>query len=71
MSFFFFEGLQPQNVLIKFLFSMKHSYLLTAKLLMTLIILLHDFFTWCERATVGNSLHAGRNFWCQLWPQLN
>ena len=27
----FFEGLQPQNVLIMFLFSMKHSYLLTAE----------------------------------------
>ena len=28
---FFLEGLQPQNVLIMFLFSMKHSYLLTVK----------------------------------------
>ena len=27
----FLEGLQAQNVLIMFLFSMKHSYLLTAK----------------------------------------
>ena len=28
---FFLEGLQPQNILNMFLFSMKHSYLLTAK----------------------------------------
>ena len=28
----FLEGLQPQNVLIMFLFSIKHSYLLTAKI---------------------------------------
>ena len=28
---FSLEGLQPQNVLIMFLLSMKHSYLLTAK----------------------------------------
>ena len=27
----FFEVLQPQNVLIMFLFSMKYPYLLTAK----------------------------------------
>ena len=29
---FFLEGLQSQNVLNMFLFSMKHSYLLTAKI---------------------------------------
>ena len=28
--FLFFEGFQPQNVLILFLFFMKHSYLLMA-----------------------------------------
>ena len=28
----FFDSLQPQNVAIMFLFSMKHSYLLTAKI---------------------------------------
>ena len=28
---FFMEGLQPHNIFILFLFSMKHSYLLTAK----------------------------------------
>ena len=28
----FLEGLQPQNVLIMFLFPIKHSYLLTAKI---------------------------------------
>ena len=27
----FLDDLQPQNVFIMFLFSMKHSYLLTAK----------------------------------------
>ena len=31
LFFFFLEGLQPLNVLIMFVFSMKHSYLLTAK----------------------------------------
>ena len=30
--FLFFEGFQPQNVLILFLFSIKHLYLLTAKI---------------------------------------
>ena len=28
----FFEGLQPHNVIAMFLFSMKHLYLLTAKI---------------------------------------
>ena len=32
MFFFFFEGLQPQDVLIMLLFSMKYSYLLTVKI---------------------------------------
>ena len=32
MSVFFSEGLQLHNVLIMFLFSMKHSYLLTTKI---------------------------------------
>ena len=30
---FFKKSLQPQNVLIMFSFSMKHSYLLTAKII--------------------------------------
>ena len=28
----FFEGLEPQNILIIYLFSMKHSYFLTSKI---------------------------------------
>ena len=55
---FCFEGLQLQNVLlILFLFSMEHSYLLTTKIT-------HDInsspsiFKWCEKAAVGDSLHA-------------
>ena len=32
LSLFLFEGLQPQNVRIMFLFSMKNSYLLTTKI---------------------------------------
>ena len=42
----FLDGLQPQNSLIVFLFSMKHSYLLTAKLLKTLIILSDFYMVW-------------------------
>ena len=32
INFLIFEGFQPQNGLIFFLFSMKHSYLLTTKI---------------------------------------
>ena len=59
----FLKELQPQNFLIMFLFSMKHLYLLTAKLFLTLINLI---FTWCERATVGESLRVWRNIWCLI-----
>ena len=51
----FVKGLQPQNVLIMFLFSMKHSYLLTAKITPDVINLI---FTWCERASAGDSLRV-------------
>ena len=51
---FFQEGLQPQNVLIIFLFSMIHSYLLIAKTTSDVNDAL--IFTWCERATADNSL---------------
>ena len=34
----FFKGFQAQNILIWFLFSMKHFYLLMVKLLLALII---------------------------------
>ena len=56
----FFKGLQPENVLTMFLFFMKHSYLLTAKITSDLINL---SFTWCERAFVGYTLHVCHNFW--------
>ena len=51
----FFEGLQTQNVLIMFLFSMKYLYLLTAKITLTLINLI---FTWCEIAAVCDILYV-------------
>ena len=53
----FFESLQPQNVLMMFLFSMKHLQKL--------------IFTLCERATIADSLHVWRNFWCLLRLELN
>ena len=48
------ESLQQQNLM--FLFSMKHSYLLTAKTPPDV----HNslILTWYERATVGNSLQV-------------
>ena len=49
------EGLQPQNALM-FLFSMIYLYLLTAKT--TPEVNNSLIFTWCERATVRNSLHV-------------
>ena len=56
----FFEGLQPQNNLVMFLYSMKHSYLLTAKITPDIN---KSNFSWCEVATVGYSLYVGQNFW--------
>ena len=40
----FFESLQPQNVLMMFLFSMKHLQKL--------------IFTLCERATIADLTHV-------------
>ena len=67
---FFLEGLQLQNVLVMLLFSMKHSYLLTAKttqdvnnslwFLHGLKELLYAILCMSE-ATIGVS----------LWPQLS
>ena len=54
---------QQQNV-VMFLFSMRHSYLLTAK--NTPDVNNSLIFTWCERATVGKSLHIRSNFWCLI-----
>ena len=58
----FLDSLQWQNVM--FLFSMKHSYLLTANTPPDV----HNslIFTWYERATVGNSLHVWSNFCCLI-----
>ena len=56
----FMESLQPQNVLVIFLFSMKHSYLLTLNTPPDVYNSL--IFTWYERATAGNSLHVRSNF---------
>ena len=55
----FFEGFQPQNVLIVFLFSMKLQYLtpwylLTAKI--TKLLLMNEI------ATAGDSLHVRQKF---------
>ena len=52
----FFKSLKPQSILIILLFSMK-------QLLLTVVNLI---FTSCERATVGDSLHVGQNFWCLI-----
>ena len=60
-----FEDLQPQNVLTMFLFSKKHSYVLTVKI----TPVFNNFFlnfTWYERTTVSNSLHVRSNFWCLI-----
>ena len=63
--FFVCEGLQLQNALIMFLFSM---YLLTVK---TTQDVNNSFrFLRYERATVGNSLRVKSNFWCLIMPQL-
>ena len=62
---FFFQGLQPQNVLITFLFFMKHSYLLPVKITPDVnnsFLFLHDV-----KATVGDSLHIKCNFWCLMY----
>ena len=37
--FLLFEGFQSQNVAILYLYSTKHSYMLTTKILLTLVIL--------------------------------
>ena len=59
----FLEILLLQNVL-RFLFSMKHSHLLTANTPPDVNSSL--IFTWYKRATVDNSLHVRRNFWCLI-----
>ena len=37
--FLLFEGFQSQNVAILYLYSTKHSYMLTTKIILTLVIL--------------------------------
>ena len=64
----FLEGLHPQNALM-FLFSMKHSYVLTAKT--TPDVNNSLIFTWCERATLGKSLHSRSNFRCLIMTSTN
>ena len=58
------EGLQPQNVLIMFLFSMKHWDLLSVETNQVINNYLN--FTLYERTTVGNYLHVKSNFWCLI-----
>ena len=60
---FFLEGLHPQSILM-FLFSMRHSHLLTAK--STPDVNNSLIFTCCERVTVGKSLHVRSNYWCLI-----
>ena len=64
----FLEGLQPQNVLIMFLFSMKHSYLLTAKTTQDVIILSGFYMVWAT-LTILRMPEATIGVW--LWPQLS
>ena len=56
--FLLFEGFQSQNVAILYLYSTKHSYMLTTKILLTLVILAnwywgtqltHDVVSWSIR----------------------
>ena len=54
----FLESLQPQNVLMMFLFFVKHSHLLTVNTHPDVYSSLIS--TWYERATVDNSLHVRR-----------
>ena len=44
----FFQGFQPQSVLIVFLLSMKHSYLLTAKNTPDVNNSLYFYMVWKE-----------------------
>ena len=54
-----FEDLQLQNVVIRFLLSIKHLYMLQWKLLL--------ISTWYEKkVTVDNSLHIRSNCWCLI-----
>ena len=60
---FFFESLQPQNVLM-FLFSMRHSSLLTTKTTADVIILW--FSHGMKELLIGKSLHIRSKFWCLI-----
>ena len=67
---FFLEGLQPQNILNMFLFSMKHSYLLTAKTTQDV----NNFFWFLNE--MKELLQAilcmsKTTFGVWLWPQLS
>ena len=44
----FKEVFQPQNVLIMFLFSMKHFYLLTGKIVFGVNPLMHNIQKWSD-----------------------
>ena len=59
--FLVFEGFQAQYVLILFLFSLKRSYLVTAKII-------RDFNDFSSHAVqeLGDSLHIRHNFWCLI-----
>ena len=57
----FLEGLKSQNVLIMFLFSMKHLF--TEKTALHVNDSLR-FFTLYQRATAGNFVYVESNFWC-------
>ena len=54
----FLESLEPQNVLMTFLFFVKHSHLLTVNTRPDVNSSLIS--TWYERATLDNSLYARR-----------
>ena len=55
---------KSKNVFIMFLFSMKHAYLLTAKLLLTLIVISNFYMVW--KSCCRWFLDVRRNFWCLI-----
>ena len=63
------EDLLPQNVLIMFLFFMKHSYLLTAKTTQNVNIFYDVYMVWksyCRQFCMSEA-----TFCVCLWPQLS
>ena len=66
----FLEGLQLQNVLIMFLFSMKHSYLATAKTTQDVNNSL-SFLHGIKEILLAILCMSEANFGVSIWPQLS